>query len=63
MLQGTDFERLDRVDSRRARTAGSNSIAGRASRPGQRPFVASGKSRPHLPMGLSFERQPAPWPL
>ncbi|TYL97709.1 hypothetical protein FXB40_07290 [Bradyrhizobium rifense] len=28
MLQGTDFERLNRVDSRRARTAGSDSIAG-----------------------------------
>src|SRR5947209_7255797 len=48
MLQGTDFERLDRVDSRRARTAGSgSSIAGRASRRRRRPFIASGKARPH----------------
>ena len=64
MLQGTDFERLDRVDSRRARTAGSgSSIAGRASRRRRRPFIASGKARPHSAVDPLFERQATPWLL
>ena len=67
MLQGTDFERLDRVDSRRARTAGSSSIAGRALRPRQRPFIASEKARfgdPHVRVGIvAGDGGAVIWPL
>ena len=63
MFQGTDFERLNRVDSRRARTAGSGGIGGRASRPRHRPFIAPEEARPHLSMGALFARQATSWLL
>ncbi|WP_342710818.1 hypothetical protein AAFG13_00650 [Bradyrhizobium sp. B124] len=62
MLQGTDFEKLNRVDYRRARMAGSN-IAGRASRLRHSPSLASTDAR-RLPQTRPlFERHISPWPL